>query len=120
MIQTNRARSIGSPSRTDDAALRGRRGDRLSALLLLAIAAAALPVAAGEGEVTLSHPTAASGGGVIENGPFRLYFTVGEPVAGPVSQAQYTLIGGLQATFVGTAAPLPDGGIFSDSFEAID
>lgn len=88
--------------------------------MLLALALAGLPAVAGEAGVSLEHPTVASGGGVIEAGQFRVYFTIGEPVAGSATAGEFTVVGGLQATFLVQQQPLPDGGIFYDGFEALD
>jgi hypothetical protein len=91
-----------------------------SSALLCALALAWLPAGAGEASVSLTHPTVASGGGVVEAGQFRVFFTMGEPAAGSASAGEFTVIGGLQATFLGDQQQLPDEGIFSDGFESLD
>ncbi len=91
-----------------------------SSAMLLALAMAGLPAVAGEAGVSLAHPTVAGGGGVMEAGQFRVYFTIGEPAAGRTTAGEFTVVGGLQATFVGQQDPLPDGDIFYDGFEALD
>lgn len=103
------------PSSRKNASLRAS-----SSALLCALALAWLPAVAGGASVSLSHPTLASGGGVVAAGQFRIFFTMGEPAAGIASAGAFTVIGGLQATFVAQQQPLPDGGIFSDSFESLD
>lgn len=87
---------------------------------LCALMLAWLPAVAGEVGVSLSHPTVAGGGGAVEAGQFRVSFTIGEPVAGIASAGEFTLVGGLQATFLGQQQALPEDGIFSDGFESLD
>lgn len=89
-------------------------------IVVCVLALAWIPAVAGESDVSLSHPTVAGGGGVVEAGQFRVYFTIGEPLAGVASAGEFAVVGGLQATFLGQQQPLPDGGIFSDSFESLD
>lgn len=92
----------------------------LASVGLCSLSLAWLPAIAGGDGVSLSHPTVAGGGGVVEAGQFRVYFTIGEPLAGAASAGEFTVVGGLQATFLGNQQPLPDEGIFSDSFESLD
>lgn len=101
--------SCGCACRTD------RKPAHAVALGFLLVAAVA-GVPASAQTVDLTHPTIAGGGGVKASGPFRVYFTIGEPVAGPVSQAEFRLVGGLQATFLSRPQGL-DGPIFRDGFE---
>lgn len=70
------------------------------------------------GQSSLPNIVFAGGGGTISAGQFRVHSTIGEPVAGTISNGSLRLVSGFQATFVGLGDPAPvDGRIFYDGFE---
>ena len=85
-----------------------------------AVAVSCLALGAGSalGQSALPNTVIAGGGATVSAGTFRLHSTIGEPVAGRVTNGNTTIVAGFQATFVFQADPGPgEGRIFYDGFE---